>query len=309
MTRRALLLAATAAAHAAKARRRWPIGANTAVQGYSLSQAIALLRELRFEVIEIHPMGRPEPTPKVFPGFQFDQLSEAQKRQIKADLKPFKQVTTHLPYSGLNWLSPDPAEKQRAIHAVDTAIEGSAWFGASVAVLHPQPLPQANWQTRKSEYVETIARWVEAAARHKMRIAIETGFPHSVDDFVAFIHAVNHPNAGATIDVGHQGRFAELARIPAEHRALPASIQAYNDTTNAILRKLGPKIFHLHVHDIDPATWVEHKPLVHNFVDYPRLYQTLNEINYKGALVLEIGGPPADMPAHLRAAHARLQSY
>ena len=121
MTRRLFLALAAAAA-----RKRWPIGANTAVQGYSLQQAIRLLHELRFDVIEIHPMGRPEPTPKVFPGFQFQLLSDAQKREIRRELKPFKSITTHLPYTGLNWLSANAAEKQKAIDTGDIALEGSA---------------------------------------------------------------------------------------------------------------------------------------------------------------------------------------
>jgi len=307
MTRRHLLLTPSLLA---AAKRKWPLGANTAVQGYSLSQAIALIRELEFDVIEIHPMGRPQPTPKIFPGFQFDQLTATEKQQIRRQLKPFKTVTTHLPYTRLNWLSANLEEKQYAIKTVDTALEGSAYFGAKIAVLHPQPLTQETWKTRQREYTDAISRWAENAAKLGVKVGVETGFPHSVDDFVSLIQSINHPNLGATIDVGHQGRFVELAsKIPAESRSLPASVKAYNDTTNAILSRLGPKVFHLHVHDIDPETWVEHKPLVHDFVDYPRLYETLSQIQYRGSLVLEIGGPPEQMPGHLKEARRKLQHW
>lgn len=306
MTRR-LFLAGAAALRAAGS--RWPIGANTAIQGYSLYQAFDLLKQLEFDVIEIHPMGRPEPTPKVFPGFQFDKLSADEKARIRKVCKSFRKVTTHLPYTGLNWLSRNSEEKQKAIRTIDIALEGSAYFGASLAVLHPQPLPNEPWKSRQDEYWENLRRWARRGAELGVRIAVETGFPLSVDDFVTFIQSAGHPNIGATIDVGHQGRFQELAsRIPPEARALPASIKAYNDTTIAILDRLGPKVFHLHVHDIDPETWVEHKPLVYNFVDYPRLFDTLTRIRYKGALVLEIGGPPEQMPAWLKEARNKLRS-
>lgn len=303
MTRRLFL------ALSASYRKQWPIGANTAIQGYSLSQAIQLIRQLHFPVIEIHPMGRPQPTPKVFPGFQFDQLTTTEKAQIRAQLKPFQRITTHLPYSRLNWLSLKPEEKQEAIKTIDIALEGSAHFGASLAVLHPQPINHDTWKHRQSEYVDLIRRWATRAAELGVRVAIETGFPYSVNDFFSLIETIAHPNVGATIDVGHQGRFLELATIPAENRALPPSVRAYNDTTISLLNKLGPKIFHLHVHDIDPSTWVEHKPLVHDFVDYPRLFQTLHAIKYNGALVLEIGGPPEEMPANLKAARQKLQRF
>ena len=304
MTRRLFL--ALAAAY----RKRWPIGANTAIQGYGLYQAIELLHKMRFPVIEIHPMGRPEPTPKQFPGFQFDQLSTSEKTRIRRVLTPFQQITTHLPYSGLNWLSADAATRRKAIQTVDIALDGSAWFGARTAVLHPQPLPQETWKLRQGEYIEIISRWADRAKQLGVKIAVETGFPQSIDDFVSLIQTINHPSIGATIDVGHQGRYIELAaKIPAESRSLPASIKAYNDTTIAILSRLGSKVFHLHVHDIDPETWVEHKPLVHDFVDYPRLFQALAAIQYRGSLVLEIGGPPEQMPANLREARRKLQSY
>jgi len=53
------------------------------------------------------------------------------------------------------------------------------------------------------------------------------------------------------------------------------------------------------VHDIDPPTWAEHKPIGTGFVDYPRLMAKLRQIQYKGRLVLEIAGPSAEIEALL----------
>ena len=206
---------------------------------------------------------------------------------------PFRLITTHLPYTGLNWLSRDPAIKQKAIHTIDTALKGSAYCGARLAVLHPQTLTNEPFPPRQNEYIDLIRRWADRAHKLGLRLAIETGFPPSVDAFVSPVQTIDHPQVGATIDVGHQGRFVELvARVPAEDRAKPASITAYKDTTLAIISRLGPKVFHLHVHDIDPASWVEHKPFQHGFVDYPRLFAQLRVIRYSGVLVFEIGGDP-----------------
>ena len=290
--------------------RPWLLGANTAVQGYGLYEAIDLIRRLDFPVIEIHPMGRPEPTPKAFPGFRFDELTPADRRKLRGALRTFQLISTHLPYTGLNWLSPDPAIKQKAIHTIDTALEGSAYCGARLAVLHPQTLSSEPFPPRQAEYIELIRRWADRVHKLGLRLAIETGFPNSVDAFVSLVQAVDHPQVGATVDVGHQGRFAELiAQVQPEDRAKPASIKAYNDTTLEIISRLGPKLFHLHVHDIDPSTWVEHKPLQHGFVDYPRLFAQLHAIKYTGALVLEIGGDPLKMPTYLRDARDQLRRW
>jgi len=86
-----------------------------------------------------------------------------------------------------------------------------------------------------------------------------------------------------------------VARVKPEERATPMGIKAYNETTFAIIEELGPKVFHFHVHDIDPATWKEHQPLSTGFVDYPKLFQILRRIRYQGMLILEISGRGTEM--------------
>jgi sugar phosphate isomerase/epimerase len=312
MRRRTFLgsLAGAAGVPAAAADRSWPIGANTAITGWGLLEAIGLLRGIGFDTIEIHPMGTPEATPGKFPGFQFDALSSQQKQAIRSALRGFRLVTTHLPYTGLDYFAADDAVAEAAVKVVDIALEGSAYFGARIAVLHPKP---GTGQTPASEWpamLKRIRRWGDMARRHRMRIALETGYPASVKDFVRLVRELDHPAVGATIDVGHQSRYAELiTKVKPEDRATPQGIRAYNDTTLAIVEALGPKVIHFHVHDIDPATWKEHLPLGTGFVDYPRLFRQLDEIGYRGALVLEIGGPAEQMKGHLEDGKRRIEEF
>jgi sugar phosphate isomerase/epimerase len=122
-----------------------------------------------------------------------------------------------------------------------------------------------------------------------------------VAGFVRLVKEIDHPAVGATIDVGHQSRYAELvARVKPEERGTPAGIRAYNDTTLALVEGLGPKAFHLHVHDIDPATWQEHRPLGTGFVDYARLFALLDRMKFGGYLIFEIAGKAEEMERHLR---------
>ena len=286
------------------------IGANTAITGWGLFESIDLLRRIGFQTIEIHPMGTPEATPGQFPGFRFDALSNQQKREILAALRGFRHITAHLPYTGLDYFSADEAVAEVAARTVDIALEGSAYFGARVAVLHAKPgtghTPASQWPTM----LKRFRRWGDMARRHKMRIALETGYPTSVADFVRFVREVDHSAVGATIDVGHQSRYTELvAKVRPEDRATPAGIRAYNDTTLAIVDGLGPKVIHFHVHDIDPATWKEHFPIGTGLVDYPRLLGKLRQIGYTGLLVLEIAAPAAEMKEHLEDNKRRLEKF
>ncbi len=286
------------------------VGANTAITGYGLFDAIALLHKLGFPSIEIHTMGEPEAIPGQFPGFQFDRLSGEMKRRIREVLKPFREVTAHLPYHELHYFSRNGPISEFSVRQVEIAIEGAAYFGATVAVLHPMVQTGYSAQEGWQVMLRAIRRWGDQAGRHKVRLAVETGYPKSVRDFVRLVKEVNHPWVGATIDVGHQAEYEELVRrVKPSERGTPEGIRAYNDTTISIIEQLGEKIFHLHVHDIDPPTWKEHRPLGTGFVDYPRLITTLRRINYRGVLMLEIGGAADKMPGYLADAKQRLEAY
>jgi sugar phosphate isomerase/epimerase len=313
MNRRQFLLSAAAAAirplHAA-----FPapsaIGANTAITGYSLAQAVDTIRELGFPAIEFHTMGVPEAVPGKFPGLQFDRIGPDVKRRVRESLAGFGTVTAHLPYAGLDYFARDAAASAASQRQVETAIECAAYFGATLAVVHPM-VPTGygedeGWQVM----VRTLRHWGGLAEQHKLRLAIETGYPHSIRRYVQLVREVDHAWVGATIDVGHQAQYAELlARVKPEDRGTPAGIRAYNDTTIAIIQQLGKKVFHLHVHDIDPPTWKEHVPLGTGFVDYPRLVGKLKEVGYSGLLMLEIGAPADQMRRHLGDAKRKLEDY
>jgi len=303
-------LAAGTGSSAAQALDSTIIGGNTWVLGYSLLQSIELMQELGFQTVEIHPFGVPDAIPGRPPGFQFDRLSDDKKRKIKSALAGFRHVTSHLPYTDLHYLSLSAPVAEFAVKQIDIALEATAYFGGEVAVLHPEP---ASGQTLEQVWpvmLRRFRRWGDMARKAGIRIGLETGHPPSVRDFVRLVQAVDHDNVGATIDVGHQSKYAELvSRVRPDERGTPKGIKAYNDTTIDIIDRLRSKVIHFHVHDIEPASWKEHQPLIHGFVDYPRLIKKLREIEYNGVLVIEIGAPADEMPRHLSDAKRKLEGY
>jgi sugar phosphate isomerase/epimerase len=261
------------------------VGAATAIKGLSLQESIEMLRTLRFRSIEVHTMGPIYARPNAFPGFEFGLVSETEKQKTREALKPFRHVTTHLPYDKLHFFSANPSVAEESIRILEGALYATTFLGAETAVIHlTKPVEQPY-----DMVVRHFRRWGDMAGKNRFRLAIETGYPESVRDFVKLIHDIDHEHVGCTIDVGHQARYAELtARVKPEERSTPAGIKAYNDITHEIIDQLGQKVFHFHVHDIDPATWREHKPIGTGFVDYPRLIAKLNRLGYRGVLILEI---------------------
>jgi len=286
------------------------IGMNTYFPGWGLYRTIEALQELGFQTVEMQPMGAIEPRPGVPPGFQFDRLSAEEKQKLKKAVEGFRHVSTHIPWTGLNYFSPFDNIAEFSARQVDIALEASAFLGAEVVNIHAQRAAHLSQKQSWPTMIRRFRRWGDFAKASGFRLAIETGYPQSVRDFVRFIEEINHSHVGATIDVGHQKQYAELlARVKPEEKGTPAGIKAYNDINHELIDRLGSKLFHFHVHDIEPDTWAEHKPLIHGFIDYPRLIKKLRKTNYQGLLIFEIGGATAQLPAILRDSKQKLEAH
>ncbi len=286
------------------------IGANPYFPGYDLYRSIGVLHGLGFQTIELHPMGSPAATPGMPPGFEFERMTDAEKGRLREALAPFRYVSTHLPWVDTPYFSPFEPSHEFGARRIETALEASAFFGAELANVHVQRSAHISLEDAWPMLVRTFRRWGGIASDLGLKLAIETGYPESVRDFVRLVKEIDHESVGATVDVGHQKNYAELtARVQPEEKGTPAGIRAYNDVTHMIIDELGSKIFHMHVHDIEPDTWAEHKPLVHGFVDYPRLIRKLRAIGYEGLLVFEIGGPVEELAGFFRDAKAKLENY
>ncbi len=286
------------------------IGANPYYPGYDLYRSIGILHGLGFQTIELHPMGSVAARPGMPPGFEFDRMTSEDRQRLKAALHPFRYVSTHLPWVDTPYFSTYGASHEYGVRRIDTALEATAFVGAEVANIHVQRSAHISLEQAWPMLVREFRRWGDRARDLGFRLAIETGYPQSVREFVRLIREIDHEHVGATIDVGHQKDYAELtAVVTSEQRGTPKGIRAYNDITHRIIDELGSKVFHMHVHDIEPETWSEHKPLVHGFVDYPRLVAKLREIDYQGLLVFEIGGDVEELTGFFRDAKAKLERY
>ena len=279
------------------------------MSGYGFYQAVDALRRIGFTTIEIHAMGALDAKPEKFPGFEFDDIAEADRRRMLKALEGFSHVTVHLPYIGLNPFSLERPVAESSRRVIRTALNGAAHFGCELAVLHVIAPKGRPWEEAKPAVVRQIREWGDVAGARRFKIGIETGFPSSVPDFVGLIKEIAHDAVGCTIDVGHQKSYKELAGVKPEDRGTPMTTRAYNDVTHAIIDGLREKIFHFHVHDIDPPTWKEHYPMGTGFVDYPRLIAKLKQIDYRGLLVLEISGSGSEIEAHLIDSKRRLEAF
>lgn len=284
------------------------IGTNLPFLGISLTDALKEVRRLGFQTVELMASGSPVARPGRQPGFEFGKLSEAQKQTIKDALQEFKHVSVHLPFGGIYVASSDPAEQERGRAIMEDSLRGAAYFGVETANIHLIPPRGKKLADCWDELVRLYRRWGDMAQEGGFVLAVETGYPTSVRDFLRFIEEVDHPSVGGSIDVGHEIWYEEFrSRYGEKIPNTPEAYKHYNDVIESIIDGLGDKLFHFHVHDIDPAVWKEHKPLKYGVVDYPRLFRKLLKIGYNRLLIFEISDSQETIRESLREAKAKLE--
>jgi sugar phosphate isomerase/epimerase len=286
------------------------VGASADLRHKDYFQTMDYLRSAGFRTVEVQENGQISAEfARTGKQSGFCLNSKADAGRIRRAVDGFDRVTVHLPWTRLNYGGLAGASTDEGVLAIDEGLRVGGALGAKVAVLHFRPGEGLSVQQAWPVLVQRIRRWGGMARDMGCRLAVETGTPAAVKDFVRLIHEIDHPNVGATLDVGHQRGDPELARrVRREDRAKPESIRAYNDTNIWLVEQLREKLYHLHVHDIVPETWDEHQPLIYGFIDYPRLLAKLREVRYDGVLVLEIG-PMEGMEKWLPEAKAKLEAW
>ena len=283
------------------------IGSSAYILHLGLYEAIETIRELGFQAIELHPEGRAEPMPHRRPGFHFDRLREAEKQKLRKAVEPFRRVSIHLPFHGLRpfYWRRFPSVAEFSIEQLKIAMEATAFLGAEMAVIHgPTRLSGKDLEQAWPKILRLYREFGDMAAKRKFRLAIETGHPRggqagdmpisppSVSDFVRLIREIDHDEVGCAVDLGHQYLYKEFrAQVNLKKPGRPDDIRIYNDVTHDIIDQLADKVFHFHMGDIDPIYWRDQKPIGAGGVDFPRLIEKLNKIQYKGLLIFELTAP------------------
>lgn len=215
-----------------------------------------------------------------------------QVRDVSHDLG--LTLLVHGPIWELYTASIYPEVRQLGVCMVERAIDFAAQIGAVHITLHPgdngwpDVWPQLAQQAREAQmasFVELVA-YAQAAG---VRVGIEN-LPQGASlpgyaDFAEIFRVLDRiPAVGVTLDVGH--------------------VQTMGMDHAALIRRLGPRLNHLHVHD-NHGEWDEHLPVGAGAIRWEPLCRALVEIEYRG--VLEIERSLAD--GGVRESIARLRRY
>ena len=267
------------------------LGANTAsLASFSLYDAIDKLRELGFHTIEllaweggIHSQGE-------LAGYWFDKLTPPERERLRDAVADFEHVATHLPFVEMPLFTYNRPLADLVKEQLKTGIEGTGFLSGQTATMHVWPRAQRQVREYWHDMVLTLRELAEHASQWNVKVAIETMFPPSIDDFVGLIAEVDHPNLGANVDVGHITGCTDLGVPPAE-RGKPASEQRYMECLLQVIERLGDKLYHLHLHDVRRGDWRDHRAVGRGFLDFAAIFAALAKMGYPHLLTFELEEP------------------
>ena len=187
----------------------------------------------------------------------------------------------HAPFAPhIDISSADAAQRDASIAEITKAAKAAAIFGAHYFVLHPgpehpAPAPLAEQLPQMQHVIESIN---EIAARCRdlgVICALENKLPHllfgNTSDILWILDAVNGAEIGACLDTGHAALSRDLRKL---------------------VQKLAGRLKIVHAHD-NSGNNDNHLAPGDGKIDWAQLMQDLRQVQFHGALILELAETPS----------------
>ncbi|NLG51187.1 MAG: sugar phosphate isomerase/epimerase [Chloroflexi bacterium] len=251
--------------------------------GYTLDDALETMRQLGFENVGLLAAAGSRNAVGVLPGFFWNECSMEERSTLRDKRRTFGRVAVHAPFADLPLLSYCAEVRRLSQLMVQSAIEGAAFLEAESVTIHLETAQFQSLETGWAGLVEVGQGVGKYAALFGLKVGVETGFPPDPDDFVRLIQAIDRPNVGATLDLGHS------AVANTRHLAgTPEGVTQANENVLRTIYGLGDKLFHVHLHDVRYEDWRDHREPGTGILDIPRIIAALDEIGYTRLLELEL---------------------
>ena len=228
------------------------------------------------------------------PPRHFDPWQDDQVRALGAALAaaPLEAVSIHAPFGGLLDLAePNPHHRHAAIGAILTAAGALKQLGGRLVIVHPSDLERNGHDVgaRLADCALSLATLAEQLQRDDLTLVLESPLPHLIG--------------------GHPDEFAWLLD------QVPGSMQVCLDTGHTALGRhwhrfleiAGPRLAHVHASD-NRGQRDDHLPPGDGTIDWAEIVRTLQAVEFRGWIMLELGCPQGDVAPYLTRAYARAQT-
>lgn len=182
------------------------------------------------------------------------------------------RLALHGPFLGMEFAQRDHLIRQAVQLRLNLTWQAALKLNASRVVLHSGCTPevalfglQEDWLRGNISFWQgEIGRWAEAG----IEIVLENDTQDSPDLLVRLVEAVDHPNLGLCLDIGHQHVFSAL-------------------DAPEWLRRMGKRLVHVHLHDND-GTRDNHLPLGEGSIPFDHFFEAVLELAPGATLSLEV---------------------
>ena len=227
-----------------------------------LFDALNFARRAGLPAVEVwadHPHAHPDETPRDV------------RTRLRRELANFARVSIHGPLGNASLASINPGIWRESVRQYLGAIELAHDIGAAVLVVHPGDLRDPRFLsefTRLSQ--DALAQLARRAEELGVTLAVENcgpyhaGVDRTAAGLVSLIDGPGSPRVGACLDTGHaavNGNLADLVRL------------------------LGKRIVHLHLHD-NHGQRDEHLPIGRGTIDFAPLAAVLAD--FDGMAIAEV---------------------
>jgi len=267
------------------------LGTNTAsLGGFALYEAIGKVREIGFHTIELLAWEDAVHSQGELAGYWFDEMTTPERDRLRAAVSYFDHVATHLPFVEMPVFTYNRRLAEFVKEQFKAGIEGTGFLGGETATMHVWARAQRDLPHYWQDMVDTFRELSDHAAQWDVKIAIETMFPPSIDEFAGLIDDVAHSHFGANVDVGHVRGCTDLG-IAKEDQGKPEAEQRYMECLLALMERLGDKLFHVHLHDVSRVDWHDHRAPGRGFLDFTAILAQLDRMDYAHLMTFELEEP------------------
>ena len=207
--------------------------------------------------------------------FQASDLASLSHNQLTSIADLFRErglsITVHAPFMDLNPGALDPLVANSTGVRLRQSIDAAAWLQAKLIVIHPgydrwryDRQPEI-WLEKACEFFPPL---LDHASCSGQQLALENIFEENPNTLVSLIDYLDHPSLGHCFDIGHWHLFGSDFPI------------------DLWLQALGPKLFHLHLHD-NFGKADDHLPLGTGQIDFAPLATYLKTCPFFPSMTLE----------------------
>jgi len=261
--------------------------------GYELFDALHKAHELGFQSVALMPQGPAKHSLGELPTLNFYEADEAQRERVKKAMSGFKRISIHQAWDN-EWRK---------------WIDCAKYLGGEIVTVHYRPRKEDEpWAEFWKTEGQRLREMGDYAQKNGVKIGVENA-GGSCADYARLVKSVEHPAIGATIDVGHCAYFEEVSSIS----DMDERVKKLNQLICQLVRDLGQKVYHFHVHNVQrydrvdfsriphpywkPGSLVDHRCVPEGEIDFPRLFAELEKVGYTGLFELELEEPEREAKA------------